>query len=464
MCLHTFFTRDIYWPLVQRIKGQYVAVTLRELSESQWKSQDELLSSQWQLVRRTVNKATCEVPYYRKICADRGWDLNNKAFSYEDFLNFPKLEKETLRDNIMEFLHPNYTGRVTKGRTSGSTGHSLTLFYNAEHESYSEAGRWRAKQWWGVAPGSPQVSIWGRPYTGYRDRLAQKVKSYLMNTLLFSAFDLQEAYLLQIWQHISRFKPSIIYGYPSAIYPLAVFLKENNKHAEELGVKVIMVTAESITSQQRSLIEEVFGCKTANEYGCSETGGFVYECPLGSWHISSELAFVEFLDREGRPACRKQAGEIFITHLRNDYMPLIRYRVGDMGAPLTGVCTCGRGLPMMEVSVSKESDLFRLTDGKTYSSEIFDYINLAVVKAHPSSIRQFRVVQKTLDRFEIQLVIGPDSSGRGEKLFKHLTEKQLGKNTDIDLKRVPRIEREPSGKLRYFISEVNGLLPERKLL
>ena len=62
-----------------------------------------------------------------------------------------------------------------------------------------------------------------------------------------------------------------------------------------------MISAESITQFQRNLIEEVFNCKTANEYGCSETGGFVYECPYGGWHISSEITFIEFLDQEGNP-------------------------------------------------------------------------------------------------------------------------------------------------------------------
>lgn len=454
--LHRSFTRYVYWPLVQKIKGEYATAVLKELSESQWKSQDELLASQWRFVRRTINKAIRQVPYYHKVCADSGWDVNNQEFSYQDFLKFPKLDKETLRDNIKEFLNPNYTGRVTAGRTSGSTGHSMTLYYNTEHESYSEAGRWRAKEWWGVQPGSAHVSIWGRPFTGLNDQLNQKVKSYLMHNLFFSAFEIHDEELGRIWQKIASFKPAIIYCYPTAIYPLAIYLKQNQVQADQLGIKVIMVTAETITTQQRTLIEEVFGCKTANEYGCSETGGFVYECPFGSWHISSEIAFVEFLDEDGNPVRPGRTGEIFFTHLRNDYMPLIRYRVGDMGAPVSGVCDCGRGLPLMNVSVAKESDVFQVAGGKTFSSEIFDYINLAALKNYPSSILQFRVIQKKMDVFEVEVVIGADASGKGENLFKDIMAEQLGGNIQIDMKRVPYIAREPSGKLRYFISEVKN--------
>lgn len=455
MNLHVSFTRYIYWPLVQRLKGEYADRGLKELSESQWSSYEELVSKQWELVRRTVNKAALEVPYYRKMYSRIGWDFDNLAFSYEDFLSIPKVEKQDVRDHLSGFLNPNYSGRITEGSTSGSTGESLTLYYSGEHESYSEAARWRAKDWWGIKPGLPQVAIWGRPYTGHKDRVIQTVKSYLMNTLLFSAFNLQEEALARIWKKISRFKPSVIYGYPSAIYTLAVYLKENRIVADKLGIKVVIIIAESSTSLQRDLIEEVFGCKTANEYGCSETGGFVYECPHGSWHISSELTFIEFLDQDGNPIPSGNRGEIFLTHLRNDYMPLIRYRVGDIGSPLLGTCGCGRGLPLMEVSVSKESEVIRLANDKIYSSEIFDYINLAMMKACPSCILQFRVTQKSVDLFEIEVVPGAKSVDRAEELFKKLMKKQLGASIQIHFKRVSSIARDPSGKLRYFVSEVN---------
>jgi phenylacetate-CoA ligase len=455
MKFHTYFTKNIYWPLTQKIKGEFAAKMLRELSESQWKSQDELLEMQWKRVTRTVNKAVCEVPYYRKIVSDTGWDSRRREFSYDDFRNFPILSKETLRDNVKDLLNPHYRGKITIGRTSGSTGHSLTMYYNSEHESCSDAGRWRAKNWWGIKPGSPHVSIWGRPFSGYQDRWSQKMKSYFMNILLFSAFELNEESLERIWGKIIRFRPKIIYGYPSAIYPLSLYIKDNCMPTEKLGLKVILTTAETITSQQRRFIEMVFGCKTANEYGCSETGGFVYECPYHGWHISCEQVFIEFLDENGNPAQPGQTGEIFITHLTNDYMPLIRYKVGDIGASLPGVCECGRGLPLMNLSITKESDIFTLSNCKTYSSEIFDYINLAVSKKYPNAVLQFRVVQKSPDIFHIEFIGGSEQWADGRMLFMRKMKEELGEDIQIHFQKVDKIMREPSGKLRYFISEVN---------
>jgi phenylacetate-CoA ligase len=456
MSLHNTFTRNIYWPLAQKIKGERAAEILRILAASQWKSRDELLDMQWQLVRNTVNNAIQDVPYYQETFSNVGWDFCNKEFSYEDFLKIPLLEKQTVRDRTSELLKSNFRGRVTKGLTSGSTGESLSLFYCGEHESYSEAARWRAKDWWGVKPGYPQVSIWGRPYTGYLDRLNQSIKSYFMNTLMFSAFDLNEDRVACLWEKISRFKPSIIYGYPSAISTIAGYAKENGIIGNNLGIKVVIITAEASNSLQRELIEDVFGCKTANEYGCSETGGFVYECPHGCWHISSELTFIEFLGKEGVPVQFGEPGEIVVTHLRNGYMPLIRYRVGDIGSPVPDKCNCGRGLPLMQVSVAKERDFVQLPNGERHTSEIFVYITKAVLKQFPCSILHFKVIQKAFDLLEIQIVPGANELDKALDLFRQMLRKQLGQKIQIKFKKLSGIEREPSGKLRYFISEVHA--------
>ncbi len=109
----------------------------------------------------------------------------------------------------------------------------------------------------------------------------------------------------------------------------------------------------------------------------------------------------------------------------------------------------------MKVSVVKESESIYLSNRRKYSSEIFDYINLAVMKAYPSSILQFRVTQKAVDLFDIDVVPGTEQVEKAEQLFKELMQKQLGRNIKIHFKRVSSIEREPSGKLRYFISEIN---------
>ncbi len=80
MSLYASFTRYIYWLFVQSLKGECVGLALKELPESQWMSRDELVSKQWELVRRTINKAALEVPYYRKMYSRIGWDFDVQYF------------------------------------------------------------------------------------------------------------------------------------------------------------------------------------------------------------------------------------------------------------------------------------------------------------------------------------------------------------------------------------------------
>jgi hypothetical protein len=110
----------------------------------------------------------------------------------------------------------------------------------------------------------------------------------------------------------------------------------------------------------------------------------------------------------------------------------------------------------MQVSVAKERDFVRLPDGECHTSEIFVYITKAVLKKFPSSILHFKVIQKTLDLIEIQIVPGIKEIEKPLDLFRQLLEKQLGSKIFVKFQKLPSIKRDPSGKLRYFISELRN--------
>jgi phenylacetate-CoA ligase len=136
-------------------------------------------------------------------------------------------------------------------------------------------------------------------------------------------------------------------------------------------------------------------------------------------------------------------------------MPLIRYKVDDIGSPLDGDCECGRSLPLMQVNVAKESDMIRLPNGEAHMSGDFLYLNKVLMERFPNAILEYRVRQKTLEDFYIEIVAGAGDTGRAEDLLEQLMQKQLGSHINIHYQRVDRLGRDKSGKLRYFISELN---------
>ena len=108
----------------------------------------------------------------------------------------------------------------------------------------------------------------------------------------------------------------------------------------------------------------------------------------------------------------------------------------------------------MGVSVTKCTDVIQLPNGETFSSEALNSINKAVMDDYPSAILQFRVRQKTLSGFEAEIVPGHENVGAAESRVVQLMQDTLGSHITVAMKRVPYIEQEPAGKLRYFVSEL----------
>jgi len=117
-------------------------------------------------------------------------------------------------------------------------------------------------------------------------------------------------------------------------------------------------------------------------------------------HISSDVCHVEVMAR-GQPAAEGEVGELVVTPLYNYGMPLIRYRVGDVGAWDSQPCPCGRGLPVLRELVGRTNSIITLPSGRYFYGGIFLTILENILE-----IRQFRVHQPTRDKLEITLAKG----------------------------------------------------------
>src|SRR5207249_8098782 len=118
--------------------------------------------------------------------------------------------------------------------------------------------------------------------------------------------------------------------------------------------KGIITTAMVLHSWQRRTIEEVFGCPVTNRYGCEEVSLIACECERHhGLHVNADGVFVEIMraDDTGaltHPTRPGEPGAVVVTDLTNRAMPIIRYQVGDVAVLSDRVCTCGRGLPLLE--------------------------------------------------------------------------------------------------------------------
>src|SRR5262249_36293897 len=129
----------------------------------------------------------------------------------------------------------------------------------------------------------------------------------------------------------------------------------------------LITSAEVLEEEDRAVLERVFGCEVFNRYGCREVSVVASECEAHSGlHTMAEGLYIE-IDIGGRPAAPGQTGGILVTDLLNGAMPLIRYRIGDLGAWADGPCPCGRGLPRLRNVAGRVTDFLVGCDGRLVS-------------------------------------------------------------------------------------------------
>lgn len=453
MIAYSNFVKKFYFPLTQTLKEGRTLEYLGRLEKSQWLEFSILRKQQWARLISMLEFANQKIPYYQEIFKQAKISPS-EIKNYADFRKIPLLEKQDILDYGQDLVDPTHRGRAIKSLTSGSTGMPMRTFYDSEVQSWHLASRWRGRRWFGVDIGDREVALWGRPiYSRFKQCLAT-FKSRLKNVILLPSFDLSPEALQKYWNKIKIFRPVYIYGYATAIHQLAQYISSVGEKGKDSGVKVIFATGETLFQEARIKIENVFECPVSEEYGCSEVGGFAYQCPQGSLHISCENVFVEFLN-DNQPVSAGQIGEVVVTTLTNKLMPLIRYRIGDLGTPSISLCNCGRGLPAMELTTCKIEDVIQTKEGKTVSSKLFDYISLGLMEQGIKGIRQFKVYQKSINYFLVEIVKEKTFSSRALDFFEKKMKEFLGEDLKIEFKFSEEIKREKTGKLRYFVSEIN---------
>ena len=109
----------------------------------------------------------------------------------------------------------------------------------------------------------------------------------------------------------------------------------------------------------------------------------------------------------------------------------------------------------MELDTAKIEDLILTSRGKIFSSKLFDYINLALMAKNIKGIRQFKVYQKSVDIFCVKIVKDTKFSDKAVDFFSEKMKEFISKDIKIDFEFVREIPRDKTGKLRYFVSQIN---------
>jgi phenylacetate-CoA ligase len=224
-------------------------------------------------------------------------------------------------------------------------------------------------------------------------------------------------------------------------------------HGSSVIPRLVFTGAELLHAKARREISSTFECDVLDYYGCGEMSLLMWECTehMG-FHMNVDSVATEFLNN-GKVVGPGEEGEIVCTNLHNYAMPLIRYRLGDVGVPIGEQCSCDRNLPLMKVLRGRSDDLLTTPKGElVFASSLF---HNAIGQIN--GIKQFRVIQEKKDRLLIQLVAkeGFPNEPRLQEQVRSAIQSFLGEDMQVDVQFAGKIERDPTGKSRVFISRIS---------
>lgn len=244
---------------------------------------------------------------------------------------------------------------------------------------------------------------------------------------------------------LNFYDPDVIVSYPGL---LKTVVESRNL---KIRPRLVFSTAEILGKDVRALIGKVLGARVIDSYGCVEAGDIAWECPYGyeGYHINMDSVVVEFV-KGGENVAAGEDGEIVLTTLFNYAMPLIRYRIGDVGSFSDENCLCGITLPLMHSLKGRFNDFITLPDGRKLSPWFFwNSIDL-------TGVAQFRIVQEKIDVIRVLLKVAENYEvEQMEKTIKELR-KVFGGQVNVVVDIVDKLPRDTSGKMRSVISKIQN--------
>jgi phenylacetate-CoA ligase len=174
-------------------------------------------------------------------------------------------------------------------------------------------------------------------------------------------------------------------------------------------------------------------------------------------HVCAPTHFVEIIGSDGSAVKPGELGEIIVTSLANFAMPLIRYRIGDMGMWAETQCNCGRNWPLLKEVVGRTTDVFRKADGGIVPPQFIT--QLIHVELNNPWLRKFQVIQEDYNRILFLIVTSklPDTYLSLDVIINPVCKKiqmVMGNSCKVEYKVVNDIPPSPSGKYRYTISKL----------
>jgi phenylacetate-CoA ligase len=331
--------------------------------------QASLKKLQLAALKKTVNKAR-KSPYYEKLFKDN--KLNAVTVkSVSDIQKFPFTTKDDLREHWpYGFVAVPKEKLVRMHSSSGTTGRATVVFHTLR-----DIAVWTnllARCMYMVGMRQSDVFQNMMTYGLFTGGLGFHYGAEKIGALIIPAGAGNSKRQIQLMRD---FETTVVHVIPSyALHLSTVFAELKLDPRRDTKVRIAFLGAEPHTEKMRKKIEEIYGYKAFNSYGLSEMNGpgVAFECPeQNGMHIWEDSFLVEIVNPKTlQPVADGEEGELVLTSLQREGMPLIRYRTKDLTRIIPGRCPCGRTHRRIERIKGRTDDMLILKGVNIYPMQV----------------------------------------------------------------------------------------------
>jgi phenylacetate-CoA ligase len=397
------------------------------------------------LLKNQLVRAYEDVGFYHDAFVRHG--LNpNKFRNIEEFTEYPIINRQDIQQNFSCFISNKVSiNDLNKSHSSGSTGRPLWTYFDQKawvRKKYFS--KLRARMECGLKPGEKIAVFDTDPPSELEKRNKQIIFSNpVLRTQYVSIFDSPRKNL----EDLIKFRPQNVDSIPSHLFQLARVMREDQI---TLGsIKRIFTSSEYLEPNMRQFIRQTFDAELFDVYGCTEIKEVAWECQKHKgYHINEDDVFLEVLNHSV-PADPGEVGDIVLTDLRNRAMPLIRYRLGDLGMLLPGTCSCGRVFSLMMPAAGRSSEYVITPSGKTISPYRF---TTAVEKT--PGLLQYQFIQDSADLIIIKIIMNEYERKDTIKDIQAKIRSVIGEDMNIQVVICDKIDIEVNGKYKVVKNNI----------
>ena len=316
-------------------------------------------------------------PYYQRSFRENGVDVNSIRY-LEDLTRLPFTEKKDLQLHNWDFLCCPREKIVDYVTTSGTLGEPVSFACSEKDLQRLAFNEKKSFACAGLGPGN------------ILQLMTTIDKRFMAGLAYFLGIRELGASIIRVgngipelqWDTIERLHPDAIMCVPSFIPRLIRYAEEHGIDYRASSVRKIIGIGEGMRDQDFNLnllgrrIKEKWDVELYATYSSTEMGATFSECPYGcGGHVHPELIIVEIIGENDQPVPDGQVGEIVVTTLGVEGMPLLRFRTGDMAAKITDQCRCGRWSYRLTPLVGRKNNMIKFKGTTLYPPMIVDVLD-----------------------------------------------------------------------------------------